>query len=225
MAENLCILLLMLPSANRGLTKKDQLRIYRDSGAFDQFFPSDDESSAHAKLLEEHTNLDTFEQLGSVGGQIVKTSLGNTIRLLKPLIILDEGHKAYSVNAKQTLEDFNPSMIVELSATPTKLANVLVEIRGVELNAEEMIKLDLHIRNKENSDWRGTLLESIQHREMLEAQARAYKADSGTYIRPICVIQVERNRKSPENVRLYSHRRCARIPFNESWSQARAHCS
>lgn len=195
-AENLCILLLMLPSANRGLTKQDQLRIYRDSGAFDQFFPSDDESWAHAKMLEDHTNLDTFNQLGSFGGQFVKSSLGNTIRLLQPLIILDEGHKAYSANAKRTLENFNPCMIVELSATPTKLANVLVEIRGVELNAEEMIKLDLHIRNKENGDWRGTLLESIQHRELLESEARRYEADSGIYIRPICVIQVERTGKA-----------------------------
>ena len=27
------------------------------------------------------------------------TSLGNALRLLQPLIILDEGHKAYSPNA------------------------------------------------------------------------------------------------------------------------------
>ena len=191
-AENLCILLLMLPSANRGWTKKDKLRIYRDSGAFDRFFPLDDEPSAHAKLLGSYTNLDTFQQPAAFGGRFVKTSLGNTIRLLKPLIILDEGHKAYSINAKKTLEDFNPCMVVELSATPSPLANVLVEIQGVELNAEEMIKLDLHIRNKENSDWRGTLLESVKHREMLEFEARRYEAESGVYIRPICVIQVER---------------------------------
>ena len=50
------------------------------------------------------------------------------------------------MNAKRTLEGFNPSMIVELSATPAAGANVLVDIRGQELNAEEMIKLDLHIR-------------------------------------------------------------------------------
>ena len=191
-AQNLCILLLMLPSANRGLTKRDMLRIYRDSGAFGRFFPSDDEYTAHAKLLENCTSLDTFKQAAAFGGRFVKTSLGNTIRLLEPLIILDEGHKAYSKNAKKTLEDFNPCMVVELSATPTKLANVLVEIQGVELNAEEMIKLDLHIRNKENSDWRGTLLESVKHRETLESEARRYEAESGVYIRPICVIQVER---------------------------------
>ncbi|MYA12533.1 MAG: restriction endonuclease subunit R [Gemmatimonadetes bacterium] len=189
-AENLCVLLLMLPSANR--KTKDTLRMFRDSGGFDRFFPPDDDPAAHAKMLEENPNLDTFEQTPGFWGRYIKTSLGNTVRLLRPLIILDEGHKAYSANAKATLEGFNPCMIVELSATPAKGANVLVEILGRELNAEEMIKLDLHIRNKSGGDWRGTLLESVEHREALEAEARLHEAESGTYIRPICVIQVER---------------------------------
>ncbi len=189
-AENLCILLLMLPSANR--QTKDTLRMFHDSGGFDRFFPPDDDSPAHAKMLEECPNLDTFEQTTGFWGRYIKTSLGNTVRLLQPLIILDEGHKAYSPNAKATLEGFNPCMIVELSATPTRDANVLVDIRGQELNAEEMIKLDLHIRNKVSGDWRDTLLASVEHRERLEEEARGHEAESGSYIRPICVIQVER---------------------------------
>ena len=96
-------------------------------------------------MLEDTPNLDTFEQTAGFWGRYIKTSLGNTVRFLRPLIILDEGHKAYSVNAKKTLEGFNPCMIVELSATPARGANVLVEILGRELNEEEMIKLDLHI--------------------------------------------------------------------------------
>ena len=191
--ENLCVLLLMLPSANR--QTKETLRMFRDSGGFDRFFPADDDPSGHAKLLDDFPNLDTFEQTGGLWGRYVKTSLGNTVRVLRPLIILDEGHKAYSANAKATLEGFNPSMIVELSATPAKGSSVLVEIRGRELNAEEMIKLDLHIRNKASGDWRDTLLESVEHRERLEAEAREHEAASGTYIRPICVIQVERTGK------------------------------
>ncbi len=189
-AENLCILLLMLPSANR--QTKDTLRMFRDNGGFDRFFPPDDDSPAHAKMLEEYPNLDTFKQTAGFGDRYIKTSLGNTVRLLRPLIILDEGHKAYSANAKATLEGFNPCMIVELSATPAEGANVLVEIRGQELNAEEMIKLDLHILNKASGDWRDTLLASVEHRERLEAEAQRHEAETGIYIRPICVIQVER---------------------------------
>ena len=189
-AENLCILVLMLPSANR--QTKDTLRMFLDNGGFDRFFPPEDAPAVHAKLLKDNPNFDTLEHTTGFWGRYIKTSLGNTVRLLRPLIILDEGHKAYNVNAKATLEGFNPCMIVELSSTPAKGANVLVEILGRELNAEEMIKLDLHIRNKVSSDWRGTLLESVEYREILKADARLHEAESGTYIRPICVIQVER---------------------------------
>ena len=188
--ENLCVLLLMLPSANR--ETKEQLRMFRDSGGFDRFFPADDDVDAHRTLLNGVPNLDTFEQEGGFWGRHAKTSLGNTLRLLRPLIILDEGHKAYSRNAKATLEGFNPCMIVELSATPPKGANVLVDIRGRELNEEEMIKLDLHIRNSASTSWKNTLLASIEHRQRLEEEARAHEANTGVYIRPICLIQVER---------------------------------
>ena len=116
----------------------------------------------------------------------------HVVRLLQPLIILDEGHKAYSRNAKKTLEGFNPCMIVELSATPPRGANVLVDIKGVELNEEEMIKLDLRIKNLASASWQDTLLASIDHRKHLEEQARLHEANTGVYIRPICVIQVKR---------------------------------
>ena len=188
--ECLCVLMLMLPSANRAT--KEQLRMFRDSGGFDRFFPGEDDISGHKQLLERIPNLDAFEQQGGMWGRHAKTSLGNTLRLLQPLIVLDEGHKAYSRNAKRTLEGFNPCMIVELSATPPRGANILVDIKGVELNAEEMIKLDLNIRNLASASWQDTLLAAIEHRKLLEEQARLHEANRGVYIRPICVIQVER---------------------------------
>ena len=191
--ETLCVLLLMLPSANRE-TKK-QLRMFRDSGGFDSFFPADDDVAGHQALVDQVPNLDTFEREAGLWGRHAKTSLGNTLRRLRPLIILDEGHKAYSRNAKATLEGFNPCMIVELSATPPKGANVLVDIRGRELNEEEMIKLDLHIKNSASTSWKNTLLASIEHRKRLEEEARIHEASTGVYIRPICLIQVERTGK------------------------------
>jgi len=192
-AENLCVLLLMLPSANR--ETKEQLRMFRDSGGFDRFFPADDDIEGHKALLAKVRNLDTFEKQEGFWGRQIKTSLGNTLRALQPLVILDEGHKAYSLNAKATLEGFNPCMIVELSATPPRGANVLVEILGRELSAEEMIKLDLHIQNRASTSWKDTLLASVEHRRRLEEEARKHEAQTGVYIRPICLIQVERTGK------------------------------
>lgn len=188
--EQLCVLLLMLPSANR--QSKEQLRIFRDSGGFDSFFPADDDLATHKELLQQAHNLDVFEAVGGFEAKQIKSSLGNTLRLLSPLIILDEGHKAYSEGAKATLEGFNPCMLVELSATPPKAANVLVDISGKALNDEEMIKLDLHIINKASASWQDTLLSAIEHRNTLEDSALEYMEETGEYIRPICLIQVER---------------------------------
>ena len=187
--ENLCVMLLMLPSANR--ETKEQLRMFRDSGGFDAFFPTEDDNEGHDALLGKFPNLDAFDPVGGWNRQ-VKTSLGNTLRTLAPLIILDEGHKAYSERAKDTLEGFNPCMIVELSATPPKDANVLVEITGQALLREEMVKLDLNIFNKASPSWQDTLLAAVEHRNALEAKALRYEDEAGDYIRPICVIQVER---------------------------------
>ena len=188
-AERLGVLLLMLPSANR--RTKEHLRMFHDSGGFDAFFPNEDDNARHDALLAKFPNLDVFDPAGGWNRQ-PKTSLGNTLRTLAPLVILDEGHKAYSANAKATLEGFNPCMIVELSATPPKGANVLVEISGQALNREEMIKLDLNIMNKASPSWQDTLLAAVEQRNGLEAKAERHDAETGDYIRPICLIQVER---------------------------------
>ena len=191
--EHLCVLMLMLPSANR-LTK-ETLRMFKDSGGYDAFFPSDDDPAAHAALLKRVPNLDTFERETGFWGRQIKTSLGNTLRLLNPLVILDEGHKAYSTGARSTLEGFNPSLVVELSATPPDESNVLVEISGQDLLQEGMIKLDLHLFNQSSTDWRSTLHAAFAHRAMLEEKAREHERQTGHYIRPICLVQVERTGK------------------------------
>ena len=72
---------------------------------------------------------------------------------------------------------------------------MLVEVSGRELHAEEMIKLDLHIRNRASASWQDTLLAAIERREFLEQTAVANEAKTGVYIRPICLIQVERTGK------------------------------
>lgn len=191
--ENLVVLMLMLPAAAR--QNKETLRMFRDSGGFQEFFPDDDKTIEHAKLLEKVSNLDVYDDKDGFWGRQIKTSLGNTLRILNPIIILDEGHKAYSEIAQDTLRKFNPSIIVELSATPTSESNILVDVRGVDLNNEEMIKLDLHIVNKASPDWKDTLLESVNRRNILEEKAKIWDANSGNYIRPICLVQAERTGK------------------------------
>lgn len=214
---NLCVLMLMLPAAAR--QTKETLRMFRDSGGFDAFFPSEENYAGHTARLNETPNLDTFDAR-ELSAQQIKTSLGNTLRLLRPLLILDEGQKAYSELARRTIEGFNPCMVVELSATPPQGANVLVDVKGTALEREGMIKLDLHLHNDTSIDWKKTLLRAAERRDFLEQQARDYEAETGKYIRPICVIQVERTGKQQrdgkhihaEDVREYLHQRAGVNP-------------
>ncbi len=112
-----------------------------------------------------------------------------------------EGHKAYSEQAQSTLRNLNPCMVVELSATPPKEANKLVVISGDELHKEEMIRLDLHVVNKSSTNWRDTMRAAMARRDDLEEKAREYEANTNVYIRPICLVQVERTGKEQRDGR------------------------
>lgn len=197
--DNLCLLMLMLPSANR--QTKETLRVFKDSGGFQDFFPLDDDKDKQEALLKRFPNLDTYEKEKGFWGRQIKTSLGNTLRLLSPLIILDEGHKAYSEGAQSTLCGFNPCLVVELSATPTSGSNVLVDIGGRDLLREEMIKLDLHVVNRASVDWKDTLLAGMNKLNVLQEKSSDYEAETGVRIRPICLIQVERTGKAQRGAR------------------------
>lgn len=190
---NLVVLMLMLPSASR--KNKETLRMFRDSGGFGEFFPREDDAKGNEALLQEVPNLDAFDSQNGFWGRQIKTSLGNALRLLSPIVILDEGHKAYSETAQDTLCGFNPSILVEFSATPPEGSNILVDVTGIELNREEMIKFDLHVFNKASPDWKDTLLDSHRKLEELAIKARDHHSQSGARIRPICLIQVERTGK------------------------------
>ncbi len=201
--EHLVVLMLMLPSANR--QNRETLKVFRDAGGYTDFFPPEDNYPAQEAILKLIPNLDCFSMPGEVFGTQIKTSLGNTLKLLKPLVIIDEGHRAYGENARNTVRNFNPSFILELSATPPPNSNQLVQITGRELHEEEMIKLDIHLINKTTLDWHDTMIASFEKRNELEKVAKEYEAYTGKYIRPACLIQVERTGKDQRDDNRYIH--------------------
>src|SRR3989339_261085 len=193
--NNLVVLMLMIQSA--GKSSKENMRVFQDSGGYIDFFPLDNQYEKHKKLLEAIPNLD-FIPDSLLNKKIVKTSLGNAIRILKPLIIVDEFHTMFSDIAKDTLDSLNPLMLLGLSATPKerKQMNILVEITGRELEKEDMIKLDLHLHSPTISgNWREMINEIKKKRESLEKEAILLNRNKGIYIRPIVLIQVERTGK------------------------------
>lgn len=184
--ECLNILVLQLASTNR--ETQDQLKFFRDSGGnVVQHFPPEDDPAGHKALKAGVPNLDM------VTGELAKTSIGNLVRLCRPPVILDEGHKATSELARATIEGFNASVVVELSATPLKGTNIVSKVTGKELLDEQMIKLPLNIATSGQKSWQNILTQARDRRKALERKAAGLGPDRR--IRPLVLVQVERTGK------------------------------
>ncbi len=192
---NLCVMILMLQSANR--ETKETLRLFRERGNVLGFVPPEGDAQGHIGLKKRVPNLDVYGADLSHGSayDIVKESLGNAVRIARPIIVLDEGHRGYSDLARRTLYGFNPSFVLELTATPREAVdvhpNVVAEVRGTDLDAAEMIKMPLRLTVNPEGDWRECLRTAMERRSELEATAQIFRANSGQYIRPILLVQVQ----------------------------------
>ena len=206
--ENLCVMLLMLQSANR--ETKESLKVFQDRGDVHGFSPPEGDQRAHQKLLDSIPNLDHYEGIFPM----VKDTLGNALRAIRPVVVVDEGHKAMSDLALRTLYGFNPSFVLELTATPkdtesartrsgqparpARFANVLVEVMGRELDREGMIKMPINLDPRQGSDWRATLNAAVTTLRSLGKEAERLRSNSTRYIRPILLVQVERTGKDQQ---------------------------
>ena len=194
-ANYMCIMLLMLPAANRR-KGRDFLKIFRDSGRYPSFFPDGDDLLGDDRYRNQYPDLDL-----SSGG-LVKHSLFNVLKILRPVVILDEAHKAYGkrkADNKEFVETVNrldPSLVIELSATPNRgISNLLVDITGIELKKAEMIKVPINITSYTNTEWQYTLTKAQEQLQQLSTVARSLQMNKGRYIRPIAVVRVERTGK------------------------------
>ena len=193
----LCVMLLMLPAANRE-RGRDFLRMFRDSGRYPTLFPDSDVQTdpdsdillGDARLLNDYPDLERVSDNGPV-----KHSLFNVFKMLRPVVILDEAHKAYGSRNQEANEEFaravnrlDPSLVIELSATPNRgISNLLVDVTGIELQTEEMIKLPVQVISwpRDNVDWRYTLAQAHEELERLDGEAQSLQMSEGRYIRPI----------------------------------------
>ena len=209
--ENLCVMILMLQSANR--QTQDSLKMFRDRGDVHGFTPYEGDQAAHEAMAQAIPNLDTYDQADALSPwAMIKDSLGNALRIIQPIVVLDEGQKAISDLAFKTLYGFNPSIVIELSATPidvkakggknpreARYANLLVEVTGREIDREGMIKMPLNPETKAGTDWKSTLNASLAKLDELQALATDFHGETGRYIRPIMLVQVERTGKDQKD--------------------------
>ena len=199
-AHYLCVMLVMLPAANRQ-KGKEFLKMFRDSGRYPTLFPDEDDILGDGKLLAEHPDLERVNP----GDQRspIKRSLFNVFKMVRPVVVLDEAHKAYGARNRDANQEFvrsvnrlDPSMVIELSATPNRgISNLLVDIGGQDLKREEMIKLPVQVATLANAQWTETLRLAKDELDLIDAEARSLQQNEGRYIRPIAVVRVERTGK------------------------------
>ncbi len=191
--NGLVIIVVMLQSAVR--EEDDALKVFRDSGGFSSFFPKVDDMNANQDLLAKIPNLDRIDA-AKMGfpGITVRHSLANVLRMHRPVVVIDEGHRAYSELARKSLLSLNPSYILELSATPnmTKaMSNVLFTVSGVVIKKDGLIKLPINLTALVGETWKAAIDKTLEIREELEGLAIKDERTTGRYIRPIALIRVE----------------------------------
>lgn len=151
------------------ISKKDGRKAYQENGNLAPF----------ARYAKPEHRLDDADD----------TALIQAIRSLEPIVIVDESHHATSDLSLEMLKNFNPSFILDLTATPKSNSNVISYVDALQLKRENMVKLPVIVYNrKTHSD---VFLDAITIRNNLEAKAKTDQATTGRYIRPIVLLQAQ----------------------------------
>ena len=151
-------------------SKKEGRKAYQENGYLAEF----------AKWMDDPSVLlaDTDE-----------TALIQVIRYLNPVVIVDESHHATSDLSVEMLQNFNPSFVFDLTATPKKKSNIISFVDAARLKKANMVKLPVIVYNrKSQADVYG---DAIAIRAKLEAQTKREQETSGRYIRPIVLFQAQ----------------------------------
>lgn len=114
-----------------------------------------------------------------------ETALIQVIRFLNPVVVVDESHHAGSELSLEMLRNFNPSFVLDLTATPRKESNIISYVDAVQLKRENMVKLPVIVYNRDRIE--EVLADAIDLRNALEKQAR----EEQPYIRPIVLFQAQ----------------------------------
>lgn len=163
------------------------LKVYASSGALMQHFDN------LPPAVRDHLLKD--------GDGAIPYSLANVLRMRRPFLVVDEAHNARTEIRFNTLERFNPSGVIELTATPDtdkQPSNVLHSVGAVELKAEQMIKLPVMLEAE--PDWQQCLGDAIARRDELQKLADDEHRSGASYLRPLVLIQSEPRREGMETL-------------------------
>ncbi len=173
-SDKVCVVLATMQTLRVSESNKEARKVYGHNENFEPHFKA---------LPNIAPGLD--REGGTPQGQVLY-SFVNLLHQLRPLVIVDEAHKAVSGLSGEVMQRINPACVVELSATPVE-SNVLYRVYASDLKAEEMVKLPFMLT--EHNDWQQAVNGAVQTRRMLVDLAAR---DTDVYIRPIVLFQAEK---------------------------------
>lgn len=150
-------------------TSKDNRRAFKENGAL-------------ASFVEFQDTADDLSEFDS-------TSLINTLRRMRPVVIVDESHNANTKLSTNMINNLNPSFVLDLTATPKENSNIISYVNATALVKEDMVKLPVIVYNKE--DEQSVFVEAKVLRDRLEQRAIQQHSNGGDYVRPIVLLQAE----------------------------------
>lgn len=172
LTERVCVIVTTIQTLR--VSNTDGRKAYAHSESFESHFSHVPENTAGLERSED--------------GRI-KFSFVNLMAVHRPLIIVDEAHKAGTNLSFDMLAALRPACIVEFTATPNTDSrtgsNVIFRASAAEVKAAEMIKLPIILT--EHPDWRAAIHGAIETRAQLADTA---KSDS-RYIRPLVLFQAQ----------------------------------
>ncbi len=132
-----------------------------------------------SSLPQDVPGLETLENGG------LKYSFANLLHVHRPLMLVDEAHKAVTGLTREMQARVNPCAIVEFTATPRIKSNILHSVSAQELKNEEMLKLPIML--SEHDNWQNAVSGAIATRAALAESA----GDDADYIRPVVLFQAQ----------------------------------
>jgi len=169
--ENLCILVMSFDSFRTN--NKEGRKVYQENGYLQSFAP----------LVA--TQLDGDDEV-----QLMKV-----LQAVHPLVVVDESHNATSKLSEQMLNDLQPSLVIDLTATPRENSNIICFTDALELKRNNMVKLPVIVYNHTS---KSQVIDSALHLQR-RLEVTAMQETKGNYIRPIVLFQAESRQQGAED--------------------------
>lgn len=176
--EQLNIFVFNFSSLRINSRKKDDRKVFQENGALESF---------RNTIVDKDLVLPGTDE----------TALINVIRSLNPIVVVDESHNAESDLSVEMLNNLNPSLVLDLTATPKENSNIISFVNALALKKENMVKLPVVVYNHHKKE--EVITSALHLQRQLELLAIKEEKATGKYISPIILFQAQSNIKGKNN--------------------------